>query len=89
MMGARNVIVTLGANGSYLCGENGNVSMPAIKVEVVDTVAAGDSYCGALVVALSEGKSIEEAMSFATKVSSISVTRYGAQPSIPYINEVH
>jgi ribokinase len=86
--GVKNVIVTLGEKGSYLCGEDGCVEVPAIKVNAVDTVAAGDTYCGALVVALSEGKTMEEAMMFATKASAVSVTRSGAQPSIPYINEV-
>lgn len=86
--GVKNVIVTLGEKGSYLCGEDGIVDVPAIKVNAVDTVAAGDTYCGALVVALSEGKTMEEAMVFATKASAISVTRSGAQPSIPYIKEV-
>lgn len=86
--GVRNVIVTLGEKGSLLCTAEGFVEIPAIKVEAVDTVAAGDTYNGALCVALSEGRTMTEAMAFATKASAIAVTRFGAQPSVPYRNEI-
>ena len=86
--GVQNVIVTLGENGSLLCNSDGCVSIPAVKVEAVDTVAAGDTYNGALCVALSEGKSMTESMQFATKASAIAVTRFGAQPSVPYRTEI-
>jgi ribokinase len=86
--GVRNVIVTLGEKGSLLCTAEGFVEVPAIKVEAVDTVAAGDTYNGALCVALSEGRTLTEAMMFATKASAIAVTRSGAQPSVPYRNEI-
>ena len=86
--GVRNVIVTLGENGSLLCNEEGFIEIPAEKVDAVDTVAAGDTYNGALCVALSEGKSMAESMKFATRASAISVTRFGAQPSVPYRSEI-
>lgn len=86
--GVRNVIITLGSRGSLLATTEGFKHIPSIKVKAVDTTAAGDTYNGALCVALSEGKTIEEAMQFATKASAISVTRFGAQPSIPTRQEV-
>lgn len=86
--GVQNVIVTLGESGSTLYNKEGYLSVPAVKVEAVDTVAAGDTYNGALCVALSEGCTIKEAMEFATKASAIAVTRVGAQPSVPYRNEI-
>ena len=86
--GVKNVIVTLGEKGSILCNASGHAEVPAVKVNAVDTVAAGDTYNGALVVALSEGKTMTEAMAFATKASAIAVTRFGAQPSVPYRSEI-
>ena len=64
------------------------VIVPANKVKAVDTTAAGDVYCGALAVALSEGKTLPEALSFATAASGIAVTRMGAQASAPSREEV-
>lgn len=86
--GARNVIITMGAAGSIICGGNGTVFIPSVKVDAADTTAAGDTYCGALSVALAEGKSLHDAALFATVASSIAVTRCGAQESIPTRAEV-
>lgn len=86
--GVKNVIITLGSKGSLICGSGEALIVPARTVSAVDTTAAGDVYNGALVTALSENKSLEEAARFATICSSISVTRLGAQPSIPYRKEV-
>lgn len=86
--GVKNVIITIGSKGSCLVNSEGCIQVPAIPQKAVDTTAAGDVYCGALCVALSEGKSIPDAMAFATAASSISVTRNGAQPSIPTRQEV-
>lgn len=86
--GVKNIIVTLGEKGSLLCNASGQAEVPAVEVNAVDTVAAGDTYNGALVVALSEGKTLTEAMAFATKASAIAVTRFGAQPSVPYRSEI-
>ena len=57
-------------------------------MNAIDTTAAGDSYCGALVTALSLGKSIEEAMRFATRASALTVTRKGAIASLPKFEEL-
>lgn len=86
--GVKNVIVTLGDKGSMLYNADGVVTVPATKVEAVDTVAAGDTYNGALCVALSKDRSLVEAMKFATAASAIAVTRTGAQASIPYASEL-
>lgn len=87
-MGVQNVIITLGSKGAlvYYGGEVDFV--PALKVDAVDTTAAGDVFNGALTVALSEGRSLTDAVRFACKASAISVTRVGAQASAPYRNEV-
>lgn len=86
--GTENVIVTCGNEGSVLFSENKIIAVPAQKVHALDTVAAGDTYCGALCVALSENKTLDEAAIFATRASAICVTRKGAQASIPYRYEV-
>jgi ribokinase len=86
--GVRNVIITLGAMGSLVVSDKGVERVAARKVDVSDTTAAGDTFNGALCVALSEGKGMVEAVEFATHASSISVTRMGAQSSIPYRKEM-
>lgn len=86
--GVQNVIVTLGGKGSLYKSATERELIPAYRVKAVDTTAAGDTYNGALCVALSEGKTIREAAEFATKASAISVTRAGAQPSLPARGEV-
>ncbi|EFM89124.1 ribokinase [Actinobacillus pleuropneumoniae] len=81
--GIQTVLITLGAKGAFL-SENGNSEIIAgFKVTPVDTTAAGDTFNGALAIALLEGKSMRDAVMFAHKASSISVTRMGAQSSIP------
>lgn len=82
--GVENVIITMGAAGSFFLhnGQSGIIEAP--KVTAIDSTAAGDTFNGALVVALSEGKTIIEAISFANKAAAISVTRIGAQSSVPY-----
>lgn len=87
--GVRNVIVTLGENGVYVDSEEeGKMRIPAVKVHAVDTTAAGDSFTAALAIKLSEGKNLREAVTFGNYVSSIVVTRQGAQSSIPTMEEV-
>ncbi|WGE48390.1 ribokinase [Actinobacillus equuli] len=87
--GIQTVLITLGAKGAFL-SENGNGEIIAgFKVTPVDTTAAGDTFNGALAVALLEGKSMRDAVMFAHKASSISVTRMGAQSSIPTRAELH
>jgi ribokinase len=86
--GVKTVIITLGSNGALVLDENVFTHIPVSPVIAVDTTAAGDTFNGALVVALSEGKDILEATVFAGKAAAISVTRIGAQASIPYKHEV-
>ena len=87
-MGVQHVIITLGSKGALICSDGEAEIVPALKVEAVDTTAAGDVFNGALTVALSEGRNLKESARFACKASAISVTRVGAQSSAPYRNEV-
>ena len=87
-MGVQHVIITLGAKGALVYSEGKAELIPALKVDAIDTTAAGDVFNGALTVALSEGRSLKDAVRFACKASAISVTRIGAQSSAPYRNEV-
>jgi ribokinase len=86
--GVKNIIITMSAAGAYL--HTGEVSkiIPGVPAKATDTTAAGDVFNGALAVAISEGKGIEDAVAFANKAASISVTRMGAQASAPYRNEI-
>lgn len=86
--GVGRVVITMGNLGAYLYEEGRGEIIEARKVAAVDTTAAGDVYNGALCAALAEGKSLREALAFATKASAISVTRVGAQPSVPTREEV-
>jgi ribokinase len=87
-MGVANVIITLGSKGAYLLNDSVQMLLPSPPVTPVDTTAAGDCFNGALAVALSEGLAIDQAVSFACEAASISVTRMGAQSSMPYKKEV-
>jgi ribokinase len=87
--GVKNVIITLGETGAYINSESFTGLIPGIKVNPVDTTAAGDVFNGALAVAISEGKDLKDAVIFANKAASISVTRMGAQASAPYRNEIN
>jgi ribokinase len=86
--GAKNVVVTMGPLGAVICKEGQCTVTSAPKVETVDSTAAGDTFNGALAVAVAEGKELEEAVNFACEAAAISVTRLGAQSSIPYRNEL-
>ena len=87
-MGVENVIITLGSKGALVYCNGESEIIPACEVEAIDTTAAGDVFNGALVVALSEGRELKDAVRFACKASAISVTRSGAQSSAPYRHEV-
>ena len=84
--GVGHVVITMGSKGVY-CGDCCKL-FPCRKVKTVDCVAAGDTFNGAFAVALSEGKTCAEAIAFAQKASAISVTRPGAQSSVPYRKEI-
>jgi ribokinase len=86
--GVKNVIITLGEAGAFVKADNYSGIVPGVKVIPVDTTAAGDVFNGALAVAISEGKELNEAVLFANIAASISVTRMGAQASAPYRNEI-
>lgn len=86
--GVQHVIITMGKQGAYYKSEDKEMMIDAPVVEVLDTTAAGDTFSGAIAVALTEGKSWEAAIRFAIRAASISVTRLGAQASVPYRNEV-
>lgn len=82
-LGPETALVTLGAGGVSGADGSGVFHVPARSVQVVDSTAAGDTFCGALAVAMLEGQPIREAVSFAQTAAAISVTRVGAQSSIP------
>jgi ribokinase len=86
--GPRTVVITLGERGVYASSEGSEGLVPAFKVESVDTTAAGDVFNGALAVALSEERSLPDALRFAQAAAAISVTRPGAQPSAPTRAEI-
>jgi ribokinase len=86
--GVKNVIITLGSTGAYILSEGISELISGVPVKPVDTTAAGDIFCGALAVALSEGNDLRQAAIFANKAASISVTRMGAQASAPYRSEI-
>ena len=81
--GVKAVLITLGAKGVYVADASGRELIPAFKVKVVDTTAAGDVFNGALAVALAEGRGLHDAARFASAAAALSVTKLGAQPSAP------
>lgn len=81
--GVQNVLVTIGKQGVLLVNQAGAVLYPTTDKKPIDTTAAGDTFNAAFLVGLSEGKSEEEAIRFGNMASSITVTRKGAQASIP------
>lgn len=87
--GARNLILKMGQRGVYILSEGVTaLQIPAIQVEAVDSTAAGDTFNGAFAAALVQGRSIEFCARFAVTAAGISVTRSGAQVSMPTLSEV-
>lgn len=86
--GVEIIIITMGSAGAFVLANGHHEIISTSKVQAVDTTAAGDTFNGALAVALSEGKSINESIAFANKAAAISVTRIGAQASVPYRHEI-
>jgi ribokinase len=87
-LGARSVVVTLGASGAVVAEPGGLAEVPAPRVPAVDTTGAGDAFTGALAAKLAEGEKLVSAVAYAVRVASTSVTRAGAQPSYPAAGEV-
>jgi ribokinase len=87
--GPKTVIVTLGAAGVLLAQAGQPPQrIPGFRVQAVDTTAAGDAFNGGLAAALARGRAVPEAVRYAQAVAALSVTRLGAQPSLPYAMEV-
>lgn len=87
--GVHNSIVTLGPRGGRVyIKDGGSWSYEGTRVEAVDTVAAGDCFCGWMAACLSQGRLMEDAVDLAARAAAISVTRRGAQPSLPKRDEV-
>jgi len=82
-MGARSAVITLGASGAVVASADSKKHLPAPTVPVVDTTAAGDAFVGALAVKLARGTSLEDAATYAVKAGAATVTKMGAQSSLP------
>jgi ribokinase len=87
-LGVKNVVITMGALGALVYQEGESCFVPSEKVNPIDSTAAGDVFNAGLAVALSEGKSLKKSVEFASIAAAISVTRMGAQSSIPYRSEM-
>lgn len=88
-LGIKAVLITLGSQGTFYSYAGKIAIIPALKVNAVDTTAAGDTFIGALSSVLNKDFSnLEDAIKFSNKASSITVQRFGAQPSIPYLKEM-
>ncbi len=86
--GVKAVALTMGAKGFLLAAGETTEFVPAVKVDAVDTTAAGDAFTGALAVGLAQGQTLRDAAFFANHVAALSVTRMGAQSSMPTRHEV-
>jgi ribokinase len=87
-LGARNIIITLGSRGCMLMESERAVHLPAPDVDVVDTTAAGDTFCGALAFGIGVGRSLKDAAETALAAASLSVTKVGALDSMPTSEEL-
>ncbi len=86
--GVATVVVTMGARGFLLAGDDAMEYVPALPVQAIDATAAGDAFTGSLAVGLAQGQPLREAARFAARVAALSVTKMGAQPSMPTRQEV-
>ena len=82
------IVLTLGGDGSICISKDEYVEQSIYKVDTVDTTAAGDTYTGYFIAGILKGKTIKESMDTASKASAIAVSRQGAAPSIPRVEEV-
>lgn len=87
--GCEVAVIKLGERGAFLASDSNRQLMPAVPVNAVDSTAAGDAFAGALAVALAEGNALDAAVRFANATAALSVTRMGAQPSMPRRDEVN
>lgn len=87
-LGVGAVVITLGARGAYVFGDQGGRMVEPAKVKAVDTTAAGDAFTASLACGMAEGRGLTEAARFAARVAAISVTKMGAQSSLPSRAEV-
>lgn len=87
-MGLPRIIITMGSGGAFLFTDSFQGIIPTSTVEAIDTTAAGDTFCGALAVALGNGVDIQDAVAFALKAATLSVQRFGAQSSIPFLADI-
>lgn len=88
ILGVRSIVLTLGEKGAWYYDGDQVLHVPAQVVKAVDTTAAGDSFIGGLMSQISKGISISEALEFATEVAAYTVTRLGAQKSLPTLEEI-
>ncbi|KIZ18490.1 ribokinase [Streptomyces natalensis] len=87
--GARSVVVTLGGEGALVLDGSGVSEVPGVRVKAVDTTGAGDAFTGALAIRLARGDALPEAARFAVRVGAAAVTKPGAQPSYPTLDELN
>jgi ribokinase len=87
-LGANRVVVTLGADGVIGVSGNHLIRIEGIDIDAVDTTGAGDTFCGAFAARMNQGATFEDALRYGNAAGALSVTRRGAQPSIPTRAEV-
>jgi ribokinase len=87
-LGTKGVVVTRGAHGGVVVTKDKSFPYSPFKVDAVDSTGAGDSFCAAMIVGLSEGMPLEQAVRFASAAGALACTRFGAHPSLPWRYEV-
>ncbi len=88
LQGVKTVVITLGKQGAWLSNDDVQMRIEGFVVNPIDSTAAGDTFNGALVTALEEGMLIKDAIRFAHGAAALSVTKFGAQTSIPTREEI-
>jgi ribokinase len=87
-LGVKTVIVTLGADGAVIIEKEVITHIPSYPVTVVDTTGAGDAFCGAFAAHLAQGGSLEQAVRYGCAAGALATTKAGAEPSLPYHNQI-